>query len=136
MIHKAPAPDALDALADAASGLLFPGESDAPLTPYRWAGTAAPTPEALLQAEKRAPETPVETVEVADFFGGLTTPRAGASEAERTEAARWRALVALLGERLQDLRVYRVGAVDIDAFILGRDPAGVWLGLRTHLVET
>lgn len=124
------------ALGRAAAGLLFPSESDAPLTPYRWAGAGEPTPAALREALALAPETPVETVTARDFFAGVTEAPEGASAEERAQAARFHALVELLSGALADLRVYRVGAVDVDAFVLGRHPSGAWLGLRTHLVET
>jgi hypothetical protein len=117
----------LDALARASSDLLYPSETDAPVTPYRWGAAAEPSPEALLRAEGRAPGTPVERAPAEGFFAGL---------AEDEEADRWAALAALLARELSDLRVYRVGRADIDAFLLGRHPSGVWLGVRTHLVET
>jgi hypothetical protein len=124
------------ALARASSGLLFPSESDAPLTPYRWRGPGEPSPGALLAAEGFAPGTLVETVAVEDFFAGVTEAREGADAADRAEADRFRALVDLLARDLAGLRAYRVGVVDVDAFVLGRHPSGAWLGLRTHLVET
>ena len=129
-------PEVLRALARASAGLLFPSESDAPLTPYRWPRAGGPSPEALLDAEGFAQETHVEAFTVEDFFAGVAEAREGADAAERAEAARFRALVDLLTHELTLLRVYRVGVVDVDAFILGRHPSGAWLGLRTHLVET
>jgi hypothetical protein len=126
------------ALATATTGLLFPSESDSPLTPYTWTaqGVAPPSPEALREALGRPPETRVEIEEAEDFFEGLTEPRRGATAEEKAEAARFRALARLLEQQLTDLRVYRVGEVDVDIYLLGHHPSGAWLGLRTHAVET
>jgi hypothetical protein len=60
----------------------------------------------------------------------------GASAEDLAEAARYRELVELLSHELTHQRVYRVGKTDIDVYILGQDPRGAWLGLKTHVVET
>lgn len=128
----------LAALGAAASGLLFPSESDYPLTPYRWVGTdgAEPSPAALIQAEGRKADTPIETLTVRALFEPLFVLQADATEEEKANVARYRALVDLLEAELSDLRVYRVGAVEIDVYVLGRHPSGEWLGLKTRVIET
>jgi hypothetical protein len=130
------ADETLVAIAEAARGLLYPSETDAPLEAYRFPAREEPSPEALLRAEARDPGTPVEEASVEDFFAPLVTPREGATEAEIEDARRWTALLVLLARELADLRVYRVGAVDIDAFVIGKHEQGAWIGLRTRLVET
>lgn len=133
-----PATSLPDALGKATLGLLFPSESDAPLTPYTFPGSTGtePTPAALLEAEHLPTDAPVETTTVADLFDPFAEAAADASAEDRAEAKRYRALIDLLTKRLTDLRVYRVGHVDIDVYILGKDPSGAWLGLKTHVVET
>jgi nuclease A inhibitor-like protein len=133
-----PAPPLLATLGKATFGLLFPSESDAPLTPYTFAGPkgAEPTPASLLAAEHLPSDTPVETITVADLFDPFAEAGDDATDEDKAEAARYRDLVDLLSEKLTDLRVYRVGKVDIDVYILGKDASGAWLGLKTHVVET
>jgi hypothetical protein len=128
----------LTALGEAASGLLFPSESDYPLTPYRWVGDGdtEPTPEALLQAEGRPADTHVETRTVEELFGPLIEAREGWNEEERAEAERYRAIVLLLEAGLRELRVLRVGKIDIDVYVLGQHASGEWLGYKTRVVET
>jgi len=125
-------------LGAAAAGLLFPSESDYPLTPYRWVGTdgAEPSPAALIQAEGRKADTPVETLGPRELFEPLFALQADATDEEKAEVARYRALVDLLKGTLSALRVYRVGEVDIDVYVLGRHASGEWLGLKTRVVET
>ena len=45
-------------------------------------------------------------------------------------------LASLLQETLTDLRVYKVGTINIPVYIVGRSPEGNWLGLSTRLVQT
>ncbi|MEP7121097.1 MAG: nuclease A inhibitor family protein [Byssovorax sp.] len=138
MIKSKPAAPLLETLGKATQGLLFPSESDCPLTPYTFPGAkgAEPTPAALLAAEHLPGDTVVETLTVADLFEPFATAADDASAEDKAEAARYRAIVDLLGKELTDLRVLRVGKVDIDVYILGKDPTGAWIGLKTHVVET
>lgn len=126
------APSLLDRIEELSRGLLFPSESDFPYTPQSW-GAGEPTPEAVIAALGLAEGTPIEVVTVAELFAPLVDVTAGASE---EEATRYRALVALFETELVGARALRVGAVDIDIHVLGRDPTGTWIGLRTHAVET
>ncbi|WP_437817195.1 nuclease A inhibitor family protein [Sorangium sp. So ce1078] len=129
-------PEALLAsLAEAAQNLLFPSESDHPLEPFRSRGDAS-SPAGLRAAEGLDAETPVEVTTPGDFFAPVLEPPEDAGEAALAEAERYRRLAELLERHLTDVRVYRVGRVAIDVYILGRHPSGAWLGLRTKVVET
>jgi hypothetical protein len=132
----APRHDPERRLEAAAHGLLFPSESEAPLALYRWPDAAEPSPAALLAREGHPPETPVETTTVEGELGPLTTAAPGADAQDQADAGRWKALVDSLQRELAELRIYRVGRVDIDLYVLGRAPSGAWLGYKTHAVET
>lgn len=128
----------LATLEKASDGLLFPSESDAPFTPYCFPEPAGvePTAASLLAAEHLPSDTPVETITVGELFDPFVVEGPSASPEDLAEAARYRDLVELLSHELTNLRVYRVGKTDIDVYILGQDPCGAWLGLKTHVVET
>jgi hypothetical protein len=128
----------LAALGAAASGLLFPSESDYPLTPYRWVGVkdTGPSPEALREAEGRPADTKVETRSLHELFDPLLQVEEGSSDEDQAVVARYRALVQLLEDNLKHLRAYRVGKIDIDVYILGQHASGEWLGLKTRVIET
>lgn len=129
-------PDLEQVLAEAARDLLFTSESDAPLVLYHWPAAVEPSPAALLAAEGQPPETPVEVTTVESEIGPFTTAAEGTDAEEQASAARWKVLLDTLQRELADLRVYRVGRVDIDLYLLGRAPSGAWLGYKTHAVET
>lgn len=130
-------PDALEeALAAAAKDLLFTSESEAPIEIYKWPLASEPTPEALLASLGRPADTRVETSTVDAEIAPFTTTPPGVDDVEKALAARFQTLLDTLKQGLTDLRVYRVGRVDIDMYILGRAPTGAWLGYTTHVVET
>ena len=64
---------------------------------------------------------------VGQFFAELE----GTSQGER-----YRQLRAVLCERLSPLEVFRVGAVKVDIYLVGRTGDGAWVGLHTTSVET
>jgi Nuclease A inhibitor-like protein len=128
----------LDTLGKATFGLLFPSESDAPFTPYRFPGKEGeePTAAALLEAEGLPSTTPVETITLDELFDPFVEEGPSAPPEDLAEAKRYRDLVKLLSSELTEVRVHRVGATDIDVYVLGKDPCGAWVGLKTHVVET
>lgn len=126
MNESIPPGELLRRLDAAASGLLVPSESDHPLTPFSWPA-GDPTPDAVAAAV--SPGAPVEQIPPDALFSPLIAPG-------DAEAARFQTLLDLLRAHLDDLRVYRVGRVDIDCLVLGRHASGAWLGLRTRVVET
>jgi hypothetical protein len=125
----------LEKLREATRGLTFMSESDYPFEVFKW-DVKEPTPEFLRGLTKEGTDAPVETTTLADFF------RVAASEAEwknkelLAAAKKFQALQKLLEGNLKDLKVFRVGAVNIPVYIAGRAPSGKWLGVSTRVVET
>jgi hypothetical protein len=128
-------PDALLARLDELSrGLLFPSEQDHPLTPVRW-GEVEPSPDAL-RVELDVPAgTPVKAASVRDLFAPLLAPP-DEGGVEPADAQRYRDILGILEQHLTALSAYEVGRADVDILVLGQHPSGVWLGLRTRVVET
>lgn len=125
----------LHTIKDAAQGLLFPSESDFPIEPFFY-GDQEPTPEGLRERQGLSADVHVEETTLASFFEGLTEVAEDASNEQRACADRFLALRKLLETSLEDVRVYRLGAVDIEVIVLGRDASGSWVGVRTNVVET
>lgn len=125
----------LQSIQDAAQGLLFPSESDFPIEPFSY-GDQEPTPAALLEQRGLSADTPVEQAALGDFFAGLIEASEDASETDKASAERFRALMNVLETNVDDVRMYRLGKVDIEVVVLGRHASGTWLGVRTNVVET
>ena len=127
----------LDALAEACEGLRYPSESDAPFEPFLWG--AVPEGEAIEErvvtdaakrrrkGRHRGASRRVEEVTAGHVFGQLE---------ETEDAAGFKRLRRSIESLLTDVRVFRVGAVKVEVYVVGRTPQGNWAGLRTTSVET
>lgn len=126
----------LEELGQATAGLLFMSEADYPFQTVRWEGLTEVTPQYLRDLTGRGADSPVASRSVDEFFNVAMSEQSWKGEAQLAEARRYQALVRMLRENLEDLRVYRVGEIDVAVFIVGRGPAGNWIGLSTRVIET
>lgn len=125
-----------DQLQQASKGLLFLSESDAPFEVIHWPAQGELTPPKLLQLTGHPPDAPVELRTVDDFFAIATVEEDWHDQDERETVQRFHNLVSILKQNLSQLQVYRVGSIDIDAYIVGVTDGGELVGLSTKLVET
>ncbi len=124
-------------LTKASSGLLMPSESDYPFTPFTWPNAATPnlTIARLLELTGHAPDTAVEVVGLSYFFRNVASPQPWHDRQQAMNVRKFRRLMTVLEQHLTDVRVYRIGTIRIDAYIVGR--CGRHLaGLSTTLIET
>jgi hypothetical protein len=120
----------------AAAGLFYVSEADFPIEVVHFpTGRGPPGAAAVARATGHA-RAPCREQTVEAFFAIAVTPQPWHGPAEEESVRRFRALVRVLQTQLRDPRVFRFGALDIDAFVLGVTSAGDWAGLRTHLVQT
>ncbi len=49
---------------------------------------------------------------------------------------KFQTLVQTLKDNLNEIKVYRIGAIDIDVYIIGKTQSGDLAGLSTKVVET
>ena len=125
----------LNELREATSGLTFMSESDYPFEVFNW-GAAEPTQEFLRGLTGEASDAPVETKTAADFFRVVASEAEWKNAEQLDVARRFQTLLRLLEQHLTDLKVFRVGAVNIPVYVAGRSAAGNWLGVSTRVVET
>jgi len=107
-----------------------------PFEVIHWSAQGELTAVKLLQLTNHPPDAPVKVVSVNDFFAIATQEEDWHDEEERETVKRFQNLVSVLKQNLSQLQVYRVGSIDIDAYIVGRTSSGDWTGLSTKLVET
>lgn len=142
--QSAAAPDPLlERLRSAAQGLFIMSETDSPLSPFRWSLFFAPkgadkdSVAALREFKNLPAETLVEVITLEKFFKTQVKSETGDDEEIADEKRRLADLRDLLAKELQDVAVYRTGAVNITAYILGRIPGtSDAAGVSTELVET
>jgi hypothetical protein len=123
-------------LKQASKGLFFLSETDAPFEVIDWQTQGELTPAKLLQLTNHPPDAPLEILAVDDFFAITTQEMDWHDQDERETVKRFQNLVSVLKQNLSQLQVYRVGNINIDAYIIGVTPSGDLMGLSTKLVET
>jgi hypothetical protein len=122
-------------LQQAAHGLLFMSESEYPCEVCLWSDAEA-TPETIVQLTNHSQDTPVEVEEVDDFFHVATTPQDWHEEAEKETVQKFQKLVQVIKANLNNIKVYRLGEIEIDVYIIGKTPTGDLAGISTKVVET
>jgi len=117
----------LKELKAAVKGLLFPSETDAPLTAFVWPGAADPPTEASVRSNAKVnADTSVAQVSLADLAKTIPEESRGA----------FLPLFGLLGHHLSGTTVFKVGEQTLDVYIVGRTPDGQYAGVKTQVVET
>ncbi len=119
----------LGAVERAARGLLLPSESDEPIDMVRWDDGAAELDDgAVLRLAGREPGTRLDRTDLADVF----------RDAFRgPDADRFRELARAIEAAVDSVRVYRLGDVEKDVYVVGRTRGGGgWAGIRSRVVES
>jgi hypothetical protein len=124
----------LQSIKEASEGLLFMSESDHPFEVIHFE-LANNTIEQHIQALAKK-DNPIEQQSLDYFFRNAIKVYPEADETQKQMAQRYQSLQSLLQTSLKDVLVYRIGTVNIDAFIIGRLPDGTYGGLQTKLIET
>lgn len=128
----------ISALQNQAEGLYFISEADHAFAIVEWQIKDI-TPKYLssLTISSAINSTnKVEEVSFTEFYDKYAVANAEHSEAKRARAESYKKLFDVLTENLTDLRVYRLGEVQVAIYIVGRASGGGWLGLSTAAVET
>ena len=121
---------------EATEGLLFMSETDAPFEIGIVSQSADLSDDSLRRITGKNPDALVEQRALSDFFRASMKEHEGQNETGRASTARFRKLYSLLESELSDVRVFRIGEINIAALIVGRTPSGNFVTLRTDLVET
>ena len=109
----------LDEFRKASEGRLYMSESDYPFEMIQWDGSTALTDDFLCEVSDMTVGSAVERLDIDQF---LTGPFVRLAE--------------LIKKYLSDVRVYRIGTINMPVFIVGRSPEGNWLGVSTRIVQT
>jgi hypothetical protein len=122
----------------AAAGLLYTSEGDHPLTWFQLPGGAAawPMDASAFATRAGAPPSPAEEVPIDRFFARHIESADPADSVMQEARPRFQALKSLLATRLRDPRVFRLGSVEVQCFVVGDDGAGNVAGVRTVSIET
>ncbi len=118
--------------------LRYPSESDEAVEYFEMEYTTA---ESISVQEFKMfngiePDKEVEAIAIEDFFEPLTRVEDWFGEEEKKYVDNAIKLQALLTEKLTDIQVLKIGAVEIDVFLFGIYEENKWIGVKTILIET
>jgi len=118
--------------------LLMMSESEYPFEVVVWSGQAQEvlTNQKLLELTSHPPDTPIEIVELDYFFRNCAEEKEWHDEIQKQDVQKFQALVKTLKDNLTDIKVYRLGTIDIDVYVIGKTSSGDLAGISTKVVET
>jgi hypothetical protein len=120
-----------------ADGLLYPSESDYPFEYVEWETNGKRLTKKLIrQLAGKEESAPVKSQSLDDFFKNVTEIKDWYEEEEKANVERFRQLQETLHNNLTGIRVFKVGKIEIDAYIIGKTKDGKCAGLSTKVVET
>ncbi|AFY91988.1 nuclease A inhibitor family protein [Chamaesiphon minutus] len=125
----------IDLLKQVTTDLLWSSESDYPFEIVTWDRGVAMTPTALF-SKLANPDAAIETISLTDLFAPVLTVENWYEDAELAQVKRFTDLLHAIESNLADVKVFRVGEVEIAIYIVGKTPDGEPIGLKTHAVET
>jgi hypothetical protein len=129
-------PPELEALKKASEGLTFPSETDAPFTPFFWKAEAVEAPSAdLVATQTQSDAGEIRSQSLATLFRPLIQEEDWHNDEEKAEVARFQELLKALKSTLKQPKVFRVGKIEVDIYIVGCVSGG-YAGLKTQAVET
>jgi hypothetical protein len=121
---------------NAIANLLWISEADYSWEVKLWENVGELSPEKVLELTGHNLETPIETVNLEQFFQHITQSQSWHNEQEKEDVRRYQALVQLIKDNLTNTLVYRVGSVEIDLYVIGQTQSNNYLILSTKSVET
>jgi hypothetical protein len=118
------------------SGLYYTSETDSEIFPFVGEKAEAVTGEILLMQTKCKADIEVEERDFEEFFSRLIEIEDWFGDEEMEAAQKFRALKELLQKNLRDLKVFKIGTIELDIYAVGLDSENILTGIKTQAVET
>src|SRR5437762_759354 len=100
----------------AAEGLWYISETDAEIFPFTGSKADSVTKENLLEQIGRSADTPVEERDFNQMFERFIKIEDWFGDEEKATATKFAALKSLLEKNLKDLKVFKVGQINLDVY--------------------
>jgi hypothetical protein len=127
-------------LKTASDGLFYISETEAPFDTFVWnrkeKNGNQPTADEVLKMIGRESDAKVTEKNLAEFFAQPTQMQDWFGDEEKTQVEKFANLKELLAKNLREIRVFKIGEVQIDIYIVGVDRDGNLAGVKTKAVET
>lgn len=117
-------------------GLYYISETDAEILPFVGSKTTEVTAVEVLTQTENSSDSAIEEREFEAFFARLTKDQDWFGLEEKNNAQRFSALKNLLETNLRDLKVFKIGLIEIKIYVVGLNTEDVLMGIMTKAVET
>ncbi len=131
-----PAADFYLHLKKATDGLVYLSETDSEVLPFLGGKYETDNLETLLKQINPASELRVKEINFENFFENLITIQDWFGLEEKETAEKFLKLKKLLEENLKNLKVFQIGEIEIEIYVVGLDEDNNLLGIKTQAVET
>lgn len=127
------------ALKAASEGLIYISETDAAFEAFVWktdkpAGNVSA--ENVLKFAGEKPDAKVAEKTLDEFFEQPTEMQDWFGDEEKAQVEKYLKLKELLSTKLKNAKVFKIGDVQINIYIVGLDDEGNLAGVKTKAVET
>ena len=116
--------------------LYYISETDALILSFVGRQAQTVSRETILEQTGNAPDSPVDERDFTEFFARLVEIQDWFGEEETKMAEKYLLLKKLLEKNLRNLRVYKIGKVQLDVYVVGLDAENRLMGIKTKAVET
>ena len=128
--------DLLKRIKKIAEGLYYISETDAEIFPFSGSKAERVVVEEVLKQTESAVDAPVKERDFNEFFTRLTERQEWFGEEEIVTADKFAELKRLLECNLRDLKVFKIGRIELDIYVVGLDSENNLTGFKTKAVET
>lgn len=123
-------------LEKACEGIIYLSETDAAVEPFFGGTVEELNHKTFLKAVGKEEQAQAEEADAGQFFDRVTKTHDWHTTSQKKNAEKFMVLRKLLESNLSGLRVFRIGRIKIDIYIVGIDEDGNLAGVKTHAVET
>lgn len=116
--------------------LFYTSETDAEILPFIGKKAQAVTSQEIMVQTETKGNSPIEERNFAEFFARLTEIQDWFGDEEKATAQKFADLKNLLEKNLKDLKVFKIGKIQVDIYAVGLDAESVLTGIQTKAVET
>ena len=136
-IKRKKLPDTLSArIRRIVKNLYYISENDAEIEPFVGKTAESVDQETLRLQTGTTADSKIEEQNFDVFFARLTEIQDWFGDEEKETATKFSELKELLQKELKDLKIFKVGQIELDIFVVGLDSDSVLTGIKTKSVET
>jgi len=123
-------------LEKACAGLVYISETDAEILPVTLGPIENLTAANMLSKLNKTKDDLIEEANSSIFFDRLTTERDWHTSVDKNRIRRFAKLRSILEENLNELKIFRIGKIQICIYVIGKTTDGIVAGIKTSTVET